>query len=562
MKRSSEKKQNKRLETHSNLAEEHSNLVLSRADWRFLLPNPNPDKSICFTDGMLAKAVESISKSAPQPDLNPPSNEYDLAVASNPDEKLLITAFSALKPGGSFYIEWDVNIFFRTESIRITLEKAGFETINSYLPKPDPAKAPSAIWIPLGSYGAINFLISSGYQDRTQPAIKHMRTALRRFLWLLSPRLFINYPWLLSSGQTRFKVCSLARKPDTQNAKEHSPLVAEKLVNMIQSRLDDRGGSKHCKLTEILMLTRGSHSFNKVVLAVFEKKAYAPSIVVKIPRINRSALTLANEAKTLQAIHDKFKLTTGIPEVVFANQDLGYYAVGETFIEGVPLAKTLTRKNCRDLALKATSWLLELATKSETRLPDDWRDILIKPLIEEFTAHRGHSIDSRLISHTNEIISNLEIPFLICEHRDFSPWNIHVDSNGKLGVLDWESSRLSGLPALDLIYFMTNLSFYVEDAWSSTNFKECYKTILNSDTFMGSIFQECFNHYASTLGLPIKSLYPLRIVTWLTHLVSEFERFAHYDLQTEQFETARNSLFLDLWKEEVLHQTKLKLNNH
>lgn len=552
MKTSSEKRQHKRLETDSRLTEEYSNLVLLRADWRFLLPDPNPNKSICFTDGMLAKAVETISNSTLQSDLHPPSDEYDLAVASNPDEKLLNAAFSALKPGGSCYIEWDVRIFFRPESIDTILKKAGFEMINSYMPKPDPAKAPSAVWIPLGSYGAASFVIKRGYHDKTQSAITKMGKALRYFLWLLSPRLFINYPWLFSSGQTRFKICSLARKPGTRSRKEYPLLVEEKLGNIIRSYLNDHGNSEHCKLTEILMLSGGSHSFNKIILAVFEEKAYTPSIVLKIPRINRSALTLANEVKTLHTVHDKFKLTTGIPQVVFANRDLGYYAVGETFIEGVPLAKILNKNNCRDLALKATSWLLELAKKSEVRLPNDWRTTLIEPLIQEFTTHFGHSIDPRLIQQTNDVVCNLEIPSLICEHRDFSPWNIHVDSNGRLGVLDWESSRLNGLPALDLIYFMTHLTFYVEDTWSSATFEESYRSMLNRDTFMGSVFQECLSHYATMLGIPIKSLYPLRIVTWLTHLTSEFKCSANDDQHAEQLEITGKGLFLDFWEEEIL----------
>ncbi|MEQ9620235.1 MAG: aminoglycoside phosphotransferase family protein [Deltaproteobacteria bacterium] len=549
---SEKKRQNKRLEADSRPAEKYGHLVLLRADWRFLLPNPNPDKSICFADGMLAKAVETISNSTLQSDLQPPSDEHDLAVATDPDEKLLNVVFSALKPGGSCYIEWDVHTFFKPEAIGVKLEKAGFEMINFYVPKPDPAKAPSVIWIPLESYGAVSFLLKRAYHDKTYSAIKKIGNALRYFLWLLSPRLFINYPWLLSSGQTRFKVCSLARKPGNQSGKEAPFSVEERLGNIIRGYLNSNGDSEHGKITEILMLTAGSHRFNKVVLAVFEEKAYIPTIIVKIPRIDRSAHTLANEVKTLRTVHDEFKLTTGVPQVVFANHDLGYYAVGETFIEGVPLAKILKRNNCRELALKATSWLLELAKKSEIKLHNDWRNTLIKPLIQEFTARFGHSIDSGLIEQTNDVVSNFEIPCLICEHRDFSPWNIHVDSKGRLGVLDWESSRLSGLPALDLIYFITYLCFYVEDAWRLSNFKECYKTMLNSDTFTGSIFKECLNRYATTLGIPIKSLYPLRIVAWLTHMVSEFEHSAPDDRQTGQFETARKSLFLELWEEDIL----------
>ena len=42
--------------------EKERNRLLRRTDWRFLLPNPMPARSICFTQGYLARALAQVSE--------------------------------------------------------------------------------------------------------------------------------------------------------------------------------------------------------------------------------------------------------------------------------------------------------------------------------------------------------------------------------------------------------------------------------------------------------------------------------------------------------------------
>lgn len=46
-----------------------------------------------------------------------------------------------------------------------------------------------------------------------------------------------------------------------------------------------------------------------------------------------------------------------------------------------------------------------------------------------------------------------DVPVSI-EHGDFAPWNIRLGNDGQLYVLDWEHSRLDGLPWLDALHFV------------------------------------------------------------------------------------------------------------
>ena len=63
--------------------EKERNRLLRRTDWRFLLPNPMPARSICFTQGYLARALAQVSELVLPCDRSA-SAACDLAVAVNP----------------------------------------------------------------------------------------------------------------------------------------------------------------------------------------------------------------------------------------------------------------------------------------------------------------------------------------------------------------------------------------------------------------------------------------------------------------------------------------------
>ncbi len=50
------------------------NRLLRRVDWRFLLPNPQPERAICFANGALARAVELISRETVPASAKPSGN--------------------------------------------------------------------------------------------------------------------------------------------------------------------------------------------------------------------------------------------------------------------------------------------------------------------------------------------------------------------------------------------------------------------------------------------------------------------------------------------------------
>src|SRR5262249_6648456 len=114
------------------------NRLLRRADWRFFLPNPPPNKSICFAHSLLSEGVELISESVADASLPDPPGDCDLAVAVNPSPATLRAAWAALRPGGGSYTEWYSASAGGPQGVRRRLEALGFEGVTCYWPWPWP----------------------------------------------------------------------------------------------------------------------------------------------------------------------------------------------------------------------------------------------------------------------------------------------------------------------------------------------------------------------------------------------------------------------------------------
>lgn len=552
------------------LPEESLNLLLRRADWRFLMSNPDPKKTICFAVGELAKAVNLISDSVIDGDSDYTGDDCDLAVLINPDQVKLKAAWSALKTGGSCYIEWDVQPYARPQSVRTKLRNSGFDEISLYLPNPPPDHSITNVWFPLEDSKAIGFYINDSSRKNTKSIIARVKGVLRRLGWFLCSKLFITYPWFLTHGFKNYIICSLAYKsnfnesvksfttntPSASNADPYILISENYRIDTLESKLKSLGVCHHSNKVSILMRSTGDSIYNKAILLVFSGTSNEPSLLVKRSRIAESAFHLANEANVLRTIRENHGYIPGVPNLLFISQDSGSCTVGESFIEGVPIMNIRKRKNYRELALKATKFQIKLAEYTKIKAPIDWRDNIIKPVISYFTSSFNSVLDNDLIQKSNDIMNDLQLTQLVCEHRDFSPWNILINSDRELGVIDWEGSTLQGLPAVDLINCLTYLSFYLDNNWEPSRFSECYRRMLDENSFEGTVFKECLTSYCDNIGLPFSMIPSLRLFAWINALNWEYYALGNYSDSPTNPEAIRHLIHFGIWKEEVQHTEK------
>jgi hypothetical protein len=509
------------------VVEEHLNRVLRRADWRFLLPDPSPAKARCYGGRNLRKAVEAVSGRLVDDDHH---IEVDLVVLSNPSQAQLRRAHAELRPGGACYAEW-LAPGRQPAAIRARLERAGFEDVACYWPWPPPGLAAPQFWLPVDAPAALSFFMGG----RPNPggslvkAVRRVRGAAWRAAWrlgLLSPL-----------GIT-------ARKP--------GPRVGNELDRLVRTQwLESASRPPPGRLSWVL-LTGGPRSTSKVVGLAFANEERRPWIAVKAGRLAQSSAALERESVNLRSVRAAASgLDCSVPRVLFEREFGPVRVLGETALVGVPISGLLTPANYVPIARQATEWIASLA--KATRLPCDRARMceVVEPATIDFRTCFGAVAGEDLIWKCEDALSRLPLLPAVHEQRDFSPWNVHLDRQGNMIVLDWESACPTGLPLLDLVYFLTYLGFFRDGAMRSGSFEASYRRLLNPSTLTGRVFAERIARYAAQLDLPRDAIPILRMFTWLLHTRSDHVRLFGDSGGNPSPDALRKSLFLRLLREEV-----------
>jgi len=169
----------------------------------------------------------------------------------------------------------------------------------------------------------------------------------------------------------------------------------------------------------------------------------------------------------------------------------------------------------------------------------------------DFAEKFGPILEQNDLEATRRILKQIEALPLVSEHRDFSPWNVLITRVGELGILDWESAELNGLPLLDLIYFLTYLTFFIEGAMETRRFDEAYRRSWSLHTTIGQVNNECVRRYCDALQLDENCVPALRLFTWLLHSRSEYERLRTAAGGVSSKGKLLESVFVLLWREEL-----------
>ncbi len=511
--------------------ETERNRRLRQADWRFLMPGPPPAVAVCFANGRLAEAAALVAGKVLRPEQAAPGS-CDLAVALNPDRGTLQAAWLALAPGGALYAEWHSPLAGGAPGARRRLEAAGFTCAECYWPWPNPDRAAPLFWLPLAEPQALDFFLAT----RPKPPAPSRRasSALLRVGWRLARRARLLWP-----------LCVTARKPGAAD-KEKS------VLDMLHNHWSERGLGPAPQRLSWLLLTGGSSSLNKAAGLVFADSSPQPQVVIKLPRRPESAASLAREAAALRAVHaGRPGGLPGVPQVVFFQDQPEATALGETVLTGQPIYLGLRRENYRELALRVTDWLAGLAGPAAPCPREEWWPRLVEPALAEFEDAFGAALDPGLLRQARALLSTLEPLPLAPEQRDCSPWNVLLSPAGELIVLDWESAEPRGLPALDLVYFLAFLAFFLEGAMETRRFGEPIRAALDPASFTGRVQAECQARYAAALGLDPTALRPLRLLAWLIHSRSEYRQLRAEAGGPPAPEALRGSLFVQLWQAEL-----------
>jgi len=486
---------------------------------------------------------------------------FDLAVAVNPDKKNLDEMWTLLKPGGSSYMEWTST--FPVLSSKINhLKNAGFQNIKFYVTKSESGNGSSKVWIPLVENVILDYYSRyHNYKARKQIFAKAGQLLTRLGLKIY-PKMFITFPRLLCNGSKNYKICSIASKsikdPKKESVSQTQTVIDqnsdEKISSIIAVCLNKLNISKQA--ISIFILCEFSEINESVMLFVYTETRSSPAFVIKLPRPDMPASYQNNSIEILIALHEKFGLTQGLPRILFENRISGNFALAETFIDGISLSKKMTNKDYPKLAFKVTEWLVKLGEKTKSSSTESLGDGFKENIISNFINAYGSVLDPEEINHINIILSDLEPSFRLCVHNDLGPWNIQIDSNCVIGILDWESASLNGYPFTDLIMVLLWMSFKFQGAHKFGQYRLSYHNFVNPNTVSGQVVKKCMDHYAEKMKLSMSDIASYRLLTLLTQAQFEFPHLnSKIDKPNKDLNHIEKSFYLQLIKEE------LKLSN-
>jgi hypothetical protein len=529
------------------LPEALRNQTLRRVDWRFLLPFPKSRKSVCYATGLLASAVELISDCVVDPTAET-NSECDLAVAVDPSPSTLRSAWAALRPGGYCYTEWYKAVAGGERRVRHTLKSAGFQGITHYWVWPWPTHSNPRFWLPLQAPGALKYFIRS--RPLARRIIRRFGSFVLCLVWRLSTQLGLALPiCAIASKQRSTSDDSATLQPPKT---EHGDGVEPMFLRIIRDRWSDWGLGSPPRCLSSLLLTGGPRAISKIVSLVFAEADSYPCLAVKMARVPESVDSLRKEAATLRAVHGlRPEALPGVPRVLFCTERGDDLTLVETAVTGIRVSDVIRRHNYADLARKGMQFLAELAGRPEVSPRSVWWNRMVERTLADFSDSFGSVVDRGMLRETAEALNALcDLP-LVCEQRDFSPWNVLVDSTGELVVLDWESAELQGLPGLDLLYFLSYLAFSVDGVMPLGPFRESYRRSLDRSSFTGGVTSECLKEYGLRVGINPENWRPLRLLVWLLHSRSEYSHFIADDGGPPGLEKLRSSTFVGLWEEDV-----------
>jgi O-antigen/teichoic acid export membrane protein len=502
------------------------NQMLRRADWRFLLPQASLRKSVCFSDGLIASSVASVSEQIAN-NSDPTSHDCDLAVTINPNRSILRKANEALRPDGICYSEWSAWRVGGKRGIRNRLQKSGFTWVKYYCAVPSPVRP--RIWFALQSNKAPYRYIA----QQIFPADNLIHRAGRAMITSVIP-VFVR------AGLVPY-VSTVAGRGTPQK---------QDVFEIIQQQWPGFSPEIRPSKLSFLMQTSGSLLSNNVIYLVFAETDEYPRWVIKIPRLPRDAVTLQHEKEVLMDLRKFDEMGSKdliVPQFVLDPISENMQIYGQSALRGKSLSKLLHNGQFRRIATQMTDAQIALADHSKNELHLASSGEFVQQILIGLDEFVDETLDSKDIVQTRELLSSLETIPSTYAHNDFAVWNM-VATPGGLGVFDWSDADRLGLPLLDLVYGLSGAVFLMENAHSAEQRKESYLRLLDPDTPAGRIFQDCLARYASEVGLNPDRIPPLRLMTWVLH--STYERNNH-QLALDDSTSTLESLCTPLWKAEL-----------
>ncbi len=270
-----------------------------------------------------------------------------------------------------------------------------------------------------------------------------------------------------------------------------------------------------------VMLTPGFVASSHIIAFVLKAGQLQPFLVVKFPRLAGDHGRLDKEVANLNRLQGLREGGFDSAPAVLAYEDWGNYRLlTETMVGGEIMRRALVKRRTAACLDAAMEWLQEVSRASLVpgKTVANSFEALAESRLQALESSFPLSERERgLLERARELVEPLRcaaIP-LVFEHGDFSAPNILIDGNNRLGVVDWELAEPLGLPAADLLFFLSYVAFSREGAEKTDQYLSAFRR-----SFFGAKAWATPHllRYSEALGIPRELLKPLFVLSWSRYL--------------------------------------------
>jgi hypothetical protein len=269
----------------------------------------------------------------------------------------------------------------------------------------------------------------------------------------------------------------------------------------------------------VLSLGKGD-MLSRNVFHLFRRDQDEPEWVLKFARVPDYAVPFDRDERGLSNAAAAGELVTRrVPQLVGRFMWEGIHASLETAGTGYRLRELLTAPLKRTEKLRLIDVLAEwiVAMGSATAAPagalDSERARLLTDVLPRF---RDHGVTTQLVGGLPDLPS-------VLQHNDLGSWNVLVRDHD-FTVVDWESSRLHGLPFWDLFYFLADALALLDGSVAGETRHEHTVALFRGDAPSSEILFRWTRTAVREFGIPPEAVGALATLCWLHHSLSPVER--------------------------------------
>jgi aminoglycoside phosphotransferase (APT) family kinase protein len=305
------------------------------------------------------------------------------------------------------------------------------------------------------------------------------------------------------------------------------------------------------------LLVTPRYEDSRHVIALLLDSSSQPRIVGKIVRRPDDRSTLATEFEVLQKLATLSADARTAPRPLAFVQHHGHWMLIETAVNGVILTHRRVRKAPTRSWSIVDRWLRSLPITGNTSTTRWFNDQITAPLNVAVSMLRATQAERRMFAATKRILRPLtsaSLPMPL-EHGDLSHPNLLL-SRGRLGVVDWETGRVHGVPGADAAVFLAFMAFARDGAHGLEPEAAAYGRHFLSQDGQG---RQLLKGHLERAEIDPKWLDLILLATWTRYALHVFPRLAprgetdpedRIDLARQLFRGGRS---LRLWRMTLEH---------